>query len=240
MDKTAVITGASSGIGAKIAAYLANEGANVVLAARRVALLEASRDEINKRGKGKAIAVATDVSSSASVEAMVHEAEREFGKIDIYVNNAGLMLEAKLTSGEVEQWEQMIDVNIKGVLYGIHSVLPQLIARSSGHIINLSSVSGQEVTKNSSVYSATKFAVRALSMGMEKELARTGVRVTNISPGMVDTDLTQQQDQSQTRRESEQDNTRLPLQTDDIARAVVYAVTQPDYVNVNELTIRPV
>src|SRR5690625_7458173 len=108
MDKTAVITGASSGIGAKIAAYLANEGANVVLAARRVAPLEASRDEINKRGKGKAIAVATDVSSSASVEAIVHEAEREFGKIDIYVIIAGLLLEEKLIYVEVEHFVQMI------------------------------------------------------------------------------------------------------------------------------------
>jgi len=240
MDKTAVITGASSGIGATIAEYLANEGANVVLAARRIAPLEANRDKINNRGKGKAIAVETDVSSSASVEAMVNKAEREFGKIDIYVNNAGLMLEAKLTSGEVEQWEQMIDVNIKGVLYGIHSVLPQMIARESGHIINLSSVSGQEVTKNSPVYSATKFAVRALSMGMEKELARTGVRVTNISPGMVDTDMAQSRNGNRITREAKQGNTRLPLQTDDIARAVIYAVTQPDYVNVNELTIRPV
>lgn len=240
MGKTAVITGASSGIGATISQYLANEGANVVLAARREAPLESSRDDINKRGKGKAIAVVTDVSSSASVEAMVNEAEREFGKVDIYVNNAGLMLQAKVTSGEVEQWEQMIDVNIKGVLYGINSVLPQMVARSSGHIINLSSVSGQEVTKNSSVYSATKFAVRALSMGMEKELARTGVRVTTISPGMVDTDLARSRNRNRTTGENEQNNTRQPLQTDDIARAVVYAVTQPDNVNVNELTIRPV
>src|SRR5690625_5899154 len=114
------------------------------------------------------------------------------------------MLEAKYTYGEAEQWEQMIEVNIKGVLNGIHSVLPQMIARESGHIINLSSVSGQEVTKNSPVYNATKFAVRALSMGMEKELARTGVRVTNISPGMVDTDMAQSRNGNRITREAKQ------------------------------------
>src|SRR5690625_4385252 len=240
MDKTPTMTGRTSAIGATIAGYLGNPGANVVRAARSLAPLGRTRAKITESARRNTIARDTDVAGSASGEAMVKKAERAFGEIDIYVNNAGLMLEAKLTSGEVEQWEQMIDVNIKGVLYGIHSVLPQMIARESGHIINLSSVSGQEVTKNSPVYSATKFAVRALSMGMEKELARTGVRVTNISPGMVDTDMAQSRNGNRITREAKQGNTRLPLQTDDIARAVIYAVTQPDYVNVNELTIRPV
>src|SRR5699024_238063 len=135
-----------------------------------------------------------------------------------------------IRSGKVEEWEKMIDVNIKGVLYNIHSVLPSMLERSSGHIINIASVSGFEVTKVSTVYSATKFAVRAISTGLEKELAKTGVRVTNISPGMVDTTLT---------NESSWNNDRKKLETKDIAKAVVYAVTQTDYVNVNELTVRP-
>src|SRR5699024_1377736 len=133
-------------------------------------------------------------------------------------------------------WEQMIDVNVKGILYGINAVLPQMLERSNGHIINIASVSGQEVTKKSTVYSATKFAVRAISTGLEKELAHTGVRTTNISPGLVDTDLAsvQVKDTSNTVVK------RKPLDTEDIGRAVVYAVTQPAHVNVNEITVRPV
>ncbi|GLY11661.1 hypothetical protein Bbad01_28770 [Bacillus badius] len=125
----------------------------------------------------------------------------------------------------------MIDVNIKGVLYGIHAVLPSMLERSSGHIINIASVSGLEVTKMSTVYSATKYAVRAISAGLEKELARTGVRVTNISPGMVDTPLSSASGRS---------NDRKKLEAADIAKAVTYAAAQPDYVNVNEITVRPV
>jgi NADP-dependent 3-hydroxy acid dehydrogenase YdfG len=124
----------------------------------------------------------------------------------------------------------MIDVNIKGVLYGVHAVLPSMLNRSTGHIINIASVAGLEVSKTSTVYSATKYAVRAISMGLEKELAKTGVRITNISPGMVDTDLNSNYDW----------NDRKMLDAVDIAKAVVYAITQPDYVNVNEITIRPV
>src|SRR5690625_1197273 len=139
------------------------------------------------------------------------------------------MLNGVVTEGQLQDWENMIDVNIKGVLYGIHEVIPSMIERKNGHIINIASVSGFEVTKRSAVYSSTKFAVRALSMGLEKELARTGVRVTNISPGMVDTDLS-----------SRAKVDRKILQPEDIATAVVYAVSQPDYVNVNEITVRPV
>jgi NADP-dependent 3-hydroxy acid dehydrogenase YdfG len=124
----------------------------------------------------------------------------------------------------------MIDVNIKGVLYGVHAVLPSMLNRSTGHIINIASVAGLEVSKTSTVYSATKYAVRAISMGLEKELAKTGVRITNISPVMVDTDLNSNYDW----------NDRKMLDAVDIAKAVVYAITQPDYVNVNEITIRPV
>lgn len=230
--KTAIVTGASSGIGATIAKHLANEGANVVLAARRKEKLDIIAREINSNGKGKALAVVTDVANRSDIDGMVKKASEAFGDIDIYINNAGLMLDARIRNGKVDEWDQMIDVNIKGALYGINAVVPSMVARATGHIVNISSVSGHEVTKVSSVYSATKFAVRALSMGMEKELAHTGVRVTNISPGMVDTDL------AGSHRNSSSD--RKPLETDDIARAIVYAVTQPDNVNVNEITVRPV
>lgn len=227
--KTAIVTGASRGIGATIAKHLAYEGANVALAARKQEQLDEVANHIHDKYEGKALAVQTDVSNQASVRQMVQQAKEAFGNIDIYVNNAGLMLDAMVTNGSVHEWEQMVDVNIKGVLYGLHSVIPDMVKRATGHIVNIASVSGFEVTKTSTVYSATKFAVRALSMGLEKELAHTGVRVTNISPGMVDTDLSTQVK-----------GKRQPLQPDDIAQAVVYAITQPKIVNVNEITVRPV
>jgi NADP-dependent 3-hydroxy acid dehydrogenase YdfG len=229
--KTAIVTGASSGIGAGICRHFAEEGANVVLAARRKDKLDALTEEINKKGKGKAFAAVADVSVLSDMEKLVKYTKETVGDADILVNNAGLVGSSRVRDGEVAEWEKMIDVNIKGVLYGIQAVLPDMISRSSGHIINTASVSGFEVTKTSTVYSATKFAVRSISQGLEKELARTGVRVTNISPGMVETERNS---------ESLASYSRKPLQTDDIARAVVYAVTQPDYVNVNEITVRPV
>ncbi|UAT30918.1 SDR family oxidoreductase [Bacillus badius] len=229
--KTAIITGASSGIGLAIAKELAGEGVNVVLAARRAEKLEELASEINQMGTAKALAVQTDMTNKADVEQLVQKAKAAFEHVDIFVNNAGQMLSATVRSGKVEEWEQMIDVNIKGVLYGIHAVLPSMLERSSGHIINIASVSGLEVTKMSTVYSATKYAVRAISAGLEKELARTGVRVTNISPGMVDTPLSSASGRS---------NDRKKLEAADIAKAVTYAAAQPDYVNVNEITVRPV
>ena len=229
MTKTAIITGASSGIGKTIAKKFAAEGINVALVARREDKLTVLAEAINEGTGGKALAVPVDVAHRIEVESMVKKVEEHFGNIDIYVNNAGLMLNALVTEGQVENWEQMIDVNIKGVLYGINAVIPSMLERKTGHIINIASVSGLEVTKRSTVYSATKFAIRAISMGLEKELARTGVRVTNISPGMVDTDLARRQAVD-----------RKMLEAEDIANAVYYAVTQPDYVNVNEITVRPV
>lgn len=229
--KTAIVTGASSGIGARIAKELAKEGVNVVLAARHLEKLSKIESEIKELGKGKVLVIQTDVTNKQQVNQLVKKAEETFNHVDILVNNAGQMLSSMIRSGKVEEWEEMIDVNIKGMLYGIHYVLPSMLERSTGHIINIASVSGFEVTKVSTVYSATKFAVRAISAGLEKELAKTGVRVTNISPGMVDTSLT---------NESSWNNERKKLEPKDIAKAVVYALTQPDYVNVNEITVRPV
>lgn len=228
--KTAIITGASSGIGLGIARKLSQNGVNVVLAARTIEKLTEIADEINKANKGKALAVQTDISKQEDVKGLVNKAKETFNEIDILVNNAGQMLSAPVRSGKVSEWETMIDVNIKGVLYSIDAVLPSLVERKTGHLINVASVSGFEVTKHSTVYSATKYAVRAISTGLEKELARTGVRVTNISPGMVDTRLAEGRGSSD----------RNKLTTIDIANAVIYALTQPDYVNVNEITVRPV
>ncbi|MBU5465724.1 SDR family oxidoreductase [Virgibacillus sp. MSJ-26] len=229
-DKTAIVTGASSGIGAAIAKELAAEGVNVVIVARTLENLNKVKEDIEAQGKGKVQAVQADVAESADVKRMVETAVEHFSDVDILVNNAGQMLEGTVRSGKVDEWEKMIDVNIKGVLYNIDAVLPKMIERATGHIVNIASVSGHEVTKHSTVYSGTKYAVRAISMGLEKELARTGVRVTNISPGMVATRLS----------EGNTWNGRKKLEATDIGKAVVYALTQPDYVNVNEITVRPV
>lgn len=222
--KTAIVTGASSGIGAAVAGHLAGEGANVVLAARRKDKLADVVATIN----GKVLSVVCDMTKKRDVDELARRAVEEFGQIDIYVNNAGAVLGSRIQDGQTDNWDQMIDTNIKGVLYGINSALPGMLERSSGHIVNIASVSGLEVNKVSAVYSATKFAVRGLSMSLEKELARTGVRVTNISPGQVDTAI------------DSKPSDRKPLEASDIAKAVVYALIQPDNVNVNEITVRPV
>lgn len=235
-NKTAIVTGASSGIGAAIATHLAMEGVDVCLVARGTERLKQKESQIKEVAKGNVIAVQADVSNREQIEEAVRVVTETFGQVDFYVNNAGRVLNGMVDAGQVHDWEEMIDINIKGVLYGIHSVLPNMKERSFGHIVNVASVSGLEVSKTSTVYSATKFAVRAISMGLEKELARTGVRVTNISPGMVQTDATESQVSGAKDTKSE----RAPLHPEDIARAVIYALSQPAYVNVNEITIRPV
>lgn len=227
--KTAVITGASSGIGAAIAKRLADAGANVVLAARRGDRLEKVKSDIGQ--EGRVISVETDMTKQDEVSALAVRAKEAFGAVDIYVNSAGMMGSSRVVEGDVENWSRMIDLNVKSVLYGIHSVLDDMIARQDGHIVNIASDVGFEVIPRLTVYSATKFAVRAISTGLEKELEQTGVRVTNVSPGMVETDLS---------AESLFEDGRRKLDPENIAGAVLYAVTQPDHVNVNEITVRPV
>ena len=177
-DKVAVVTGASSGIGASIAETLANQGVKVVLT---------GRIQDNKQAVVETSIV--DVTHKEEVTELVEKTKEKFGQIDILVNSAGLMLSSAITEGDVEAWEAMIDVNIKGTLYTINAVLPSMLNQSSGHIINIASISGFEVTKKSTLYSASKAAVHSITQGLEKELAKTGVRVTSISPGMVDTPL---------------------------------------------------
>lgn len=229
IGKTAIVTGASSGIGTAIVTELRKEGANVVLAARNKEKLDNIATEVGE--SENILCVQTDVTKQQDVDFLAERARQVFGSIDIYVNNAGKMGSSRVLDGEFSDWDQMIDINIKGVLYGIHSVLPEMLERKNGHIVNIASDSSFEVIERLTVYCATKFAVRAISTGLEKELANTGVRTTNISPGMVETPLSSK---------SPFEADRKKLEPTDIAKAVIYAITQPEHVNVNEVTVRPV
>ncbi|WP_412518672.1 SDR family oxidoreductase [Staphylococcus simulans] len=228
--KVAVITGASSGIGKGIALKLSNEGATVVLVARDEKKLDRVSTELRKAGARNYEFISADVTKREDIDRAIKQTIEEFGKVDILVNSAGQMKSSAITEGDVQAWDDMIDTNVKGTLYAINAVMPYFQQQQSGHIINIASISGFEVTKSSTLYSATKAAVHAITQGLEKELAKTGIRSTSISPGMVDTAMTSETDWG----------SRKMLEPKDIANAVVYALTQPSHVNVNEITVRPV
>ena len=227
--KVAVVTGASSGIGKGIATALAERQAQLVLAGRNEARLEETANHLKETYNAQVETVITDVTQRQQVEQLVEQAKSHYGHLDVIVNSAGQMLSPAITDGDVEAWETMIDVNVKGTLYGINAALPHFKKQGSGHIINIASISGFEVTKQSTMYSATKAAIHTITQGLEKELARTGIRVTSISPGMVDTPMG-----------SGDFGDRKKLEAKNIAEAVVYALEQPSHVNVNEITVRPV
>ncbi|RIN00101.1 SDR family oxidoreductase [Staphylococcus shinii] len=229
-DKVAIVTGASSGIGASIAETLSQHGVKLMLTGRNEARLSDVAEQLQENSQSEIDTHIVDVTQKSEVAKLVKETENKFGHVDILVNSAGLMLSSAITDGDVEAWENMIDVNVKGTLYGINAVLPIFLNQSTGHIINIASISGFEVTKQSTLYSASKAAVHTITQGLEKELAKTVVRVTSISPGMVDTPLSGNTDWG----------SRKKLDPKNIAEAVVYALQQPSHVNINEVTVRPV
>ena len=187
--KVVVITGASSGLGETTARHLASLGANVVLGARRENRLEDISNEINQKGNGKAIFVKTDVTKKEEVQSLVDKAVTEFGKVDVMLNNAGLMSIAPMSETKVDEWDRMIDINVKGVLYGIAAALPVFRKQENGHFINLSSVAGVKVfSPGGTVYSGTKYAVRAISEGLRHEVGGK-IRTTTIEPGAIDSEL---------------------------------------------------
>ncbi|HDE8195642.1 TPA: SDR family oxidoreductase [Staphylococcus aureus] len=226
-DKVAVVTGAGSGIGEAIATLLHEEGVKVILAGRNKDKLQ---NVANQLAQDSVKVVPTDVTKKEEVDELIKIAQQTFGGLDIVINSAGKMLSSKITDYQVDEWDSMIDVNIKGTLYTAQAALPTMLEQSSGHLINIASISGFEVTKSSTIYSATKAAVHTITQGLEKELAKTGVKVTSISPGMVDTAITAAYNPTD----------RKKLEPQDIAEAVLYALTQPKHVNVNEITVRPV
>lgn len=226
-DKVAVVTGAGSGIGEAIATLLHEEGVKVILAGRNKDKLQ---NVANQLAQDSVKVVPTDVTKKEEVDELIKIAQQTFGGLDIVINSAGQMLSSKITDYQVDEWDSMIDVNIKGTLYTTQAALPTMLEQSSGYLINIASISGFEVTKSSTIYSATKAAVHTITQGLEKELAKTGVKVTSISPGMVDTAITAAYNPTD----------RKKLEPQDIAEAVLYALTQPSHVNVNEITVRPV
>ncbi len=235
--KIVVITGASSGLGEATARLLSAEGAKVVLGARRADRIQSLADELTSGG-GRALAVPTDVTRREQVQRLVDAAVREYGRIDVMINNAGLMPQALLERLRVDEWDRMIDVNIKGVLYGIAAALPYMKAQKSGHFINVSSVAGHKVRPPGTVYAATKHAVRALSEGLRIEVKPYNIRTTVISPGAVATELPDSTTESDI-AENVRKAYESAIPADSFARAVAFAISQPEDVDVNEILFRP-
>jgi len=235
--KIVVITGASSGLGEATARHLSREGAVVVLGARRIDRINALAKELEGDG-GKAIAVQTDVTQSGQVKHLVDAAVERYGRIDVMINNAGLMPHSPLGRLKIDDWDRMIDVNIKGVLYGIAAALPHMQKQKSGHFINVSSVAGHKVRPSSAVYAATKHAVLALSEGLRQEVKPYNIRTTLISPGAIDTDLPNSITEPDI-AENVRKLYEIAIPADAFARAVAYAISQPNEVDVNEILLRP-
>jgi NADP-dependent 3-hydroxy acid dehydrogenase YdfG len=234
--KVVAITGASSGLGEATARHLAALGAKVVLGARRADRLKAIVADITKAG-GEAEAVAVDVAKSDDVFAFVKAAQNRFGRLDVLINNAGLMPLSTFDQGKIKEWDQMIDVNIKGTLYGIAAALPVFRAQESGHFINVSSTAGHNVRPTLGVYAGTKHAVRAISEGLRQEVGDK-IRVTIISPGAVESELAETISDPELKHQIETYR-KMAIPAAAVAEAIAYAINQPANVDINEILLRP-
>jgi NADP-dependent 3-hydroxy acid dehydrogenase YdfG len=235
-DKVVVITGASSGLGEAAARLLVKEGAKLALGARRLDRLQALAAEL---ALGKDAILQTDVTDVAQVRRLVDHAVKTHGRVDVIINNAGLMPHSPLERGKVEDWDRMIDVNIKGVLYGIAAALPHMKTQKSGHIINVSSVAGHKVGPGGAVYAATKHAVRIISEGLRQEVKPYNIRTTIISPGAVATELPDSVTEPDVAEGVRALYDRVAIPADSFARTVVFAMSQPEEVDINEILFRP-
>jgi NADP-dependent 3-hydroxy acid dehydrogenase YdfG len=236
--KVIVITGASSGLGLAAARLLSAQGQRVVLGARRIERLQQLADELNRKER-RALAVESDVTVRDQVEHLVAAAVQAFGRIDVMINNAGLMPQAPLERLKVDEWERMIDVNLKGVLYGIAAALPHMQRQMSGQIINVASIAAHKVMLNGAVYSATKYAVRALSEGLRQEVKPWNIRTTVVSPGAVDSELPASVTESDMALRLNDFYQANAIPAESFARAVAFAINQPDDMDVNEIVFRP-
>jgi NADP-dependent 3-hydroxy acid dehydrogenase YdfG len=237
--KVAVVTGASSGIGEATAEALAREGAAVVVAARREDRLAGLVERIEGIG-GRVLAAVCDVTNESQAHGLIRKAREEFGSVDILVNNAGVMLLSTVGKGLSDEWRNMVEVNVLGLLYATDAAIAVMKEQQSGHLVNISSVAGRKVTRDSSgVYAGTKHAVGAISEGLRQELLEDNIRITVVEPGAVATELTDHITDEDAREAVSSLHKLEILQSEDVANAIVYAVTQPERVSVNEILIRP-
>jgi clavulanate-9-aldehyde reducatase len=238
--RVAAITGASSGIGEATALALHRAGAAVALAARRSDRIEALAERIEADG-GRAVALPTDVADEGQARGFVEQAHERLGRLDVLVNNAGVMLLGPVEGADVEEWRRMIDVNVFGVLYCVHAALPLMREQGGGHIVNVSSIAGRRAAIGAAVYNLTKFGLTGFSEGLRQEALGAGVRVTAIEPGWVDTELQGHNTDPAVQEGIRKANERVgePLTAGDIADSVVYAISQPQRVNVAEVLVMP-
>jgi NADP-dependent 3-hydroxy acid dehydrogenase YdfG len=239
-DRVAIVTGASSGIGAATAKALVAEGYAVAVAARREERINELAEEISSGG-GKALAVPTDVADADSARSLIETTKFELGRIDVLVNNAGVMLLGPINGADIEHWQRMVNVNVLGLMYCTHAVLPVMQEQGGGHIVNVSSVAGRVARFGSGVYNATKFGVGAFSESLRQEGVDLNVRVTIIEPGYVDTELQGHNEHPAVVEQMEKSKKEIGkvLEAGDIANAIVYAVQQPEHVSINEVLVRP-
>lgn len=236
--KVVVITGASSGNGEATPRVLSGQGATVVLGARRLERIQSLARELTGRG-GKALAIATDVTHYDQVKSLVDAAVQTYGRIDVMLNNAGLMPHSPLERLKIDDWNRTIDVNLKGVLYGIAAALPYMRQQKSGHIINVSSVAGHKVRPGSAVYAATKTAVRVLSEGLRQEVKPYNIRTTVISPGALATELANSITEPDIAENVSKFMHEIALPAESFARVVAFAISQPEDMDINEILFRP-
>jgi len=237
-DKVVIITGASSGMGEAAAKHLAGLGATVILGARRADKIDKLAKDIQQTG-AKALAVKVDVTDLEQVKNLVDQAVQQFGRVDVILNNAGIMPLSPMDRVNVEEWNTMIDVNIKGVLNGIAAVLPYMKEQKFGQIINTSSVAGHKVFNGSAVYSATKYAVRALTEGLRMELKPYNIRTTIVCPGAVKTELLEHISEADIQQANKDYVGEVGISADSFARVVAFAISQPSDVDINEIIFRP-
>ena len=239
-NKVVLVTGASSGIGAACARICAKNGAKLILNARRKERLEALAGELKETFAASSLIRPFDVRDLNQVKTAVEKLPPEWESVDVLINNAGLARGLdRLYEGNVEDWEEMIDSNIKGLLYVTRLILPGMVKRGRGHLVNIASIAGIQTYPRGNVYSASKAAVRVLSDGLRQDLLGTPIRVTTISPGLVETEFSQVRFHGDRERATQAYRGMRPLSADDVADAVLYSITRPPHVNVNEIVLLP-
>ncbi len=238
-NKVAIVTGASSGIGEATAIALSIEGAKVVITARRSDRLEALAQRIREKD-GQVLPIVADISDEAQVQQVIEQTQAKWGTVDILINNAGVMLLGPIEGADTEDWRRMFNLNVLGLLYGIHRVLPIMKAQGGGHIINVSSVAGRVIKGGFAVYCATKWSVNVISEALRQEVYKNNIRITSIEPGLVETELTNHITNPEVKQNAQNYYQSMKnLSSEDIANTIIYALTQPPHVNVNEILIRP-